>query len=179
MLELPHGAPFNVCEVGVMAGHSALLWLSASERVRYFGFDLGPPSNPYLALARESLEGWGFGNRTLVMLGDAMESAPMFADLAAPSFRCHALSVDFGHNPAHHQRILARLMPLAAEGWLIQYHTAGGHLEEWRALLSAARGELLRDAHVVAHGVGIGRVRDVPGDYGEQVAWYERAFSAS
>ena len=85
----------NVCETGFNAGHSALLFLSVSPHIRYYGFDLGEveASRPSHAFIKRSHK----ARHVEVMWGDAAETVPAFSERIAQPL-CHLLSIDGHHS---------------------------------------------------------------------------------
>ena len=82
----------RVCEIGFNAGHSTLLWLTASPNITVLSFDLGRwmYTKPMAKFLKERFPG-----RLLLILGDSTKTFPDHS--AMFRHRCDIISVDGGH----------------------------------------------------------------------------------
>jgi len=82
----------TICEIGLNAGHSATVWLSAKPHIRLFSFDLG--NKPYTFEAVKYLIG-KFPGRLTLTFGNSMDTVPMLTPQLRGS--CDIVVVDGGH----------------------------------------------------------------------------------
>jgi hypothetical protein len=91
VLAAEHGHRWRtICEVGLNAGHSAVLWLEAQPNATVFIWDLG--DNPYSAAAVQYLE-YVYGDRLAIWIGPAQDNLVKVQN-AHPRIGCDVVAID-------------------------------------------------------------------------------------
>lgn len=92
-LEATTGGLKTVCEVGVGAGHSALLFLTAAPKARVVGFDLGV--SRYTLPAHDYLDD-RYPERLAVYIGESSLTVPRYPDFYPEPPGCQLIYLDGG-----------------------------------------------------------------------------------
>ena len=88
----------QICEIGFNAGHSALYWLTSSNRTKLLSFDLGAHS--YTKIMADYMAS-AYPGRFQVVWGDSTKTVNEFvkkAQLSRRMLHCDVIVVDGGHN---------------------------------------------------------------------------------
>jgi len=85
--------PGVLCEIGFNAGHSAITFLMAAPKTKYYAFDLG--NHGYSALNFNKLKEI-FADRMTITWGDSTKTVPAY-HAAHPEFTCDLVHVDGDH----------------------------------------------------------------------------------
>ena len=85
----------NVCEIGFNAGHSAIAWLTGSNRTLLYSFDLG---NHYYARPMAEYIVSLFPGRISVILGDSKVTVPKFSSENKERISCDVIVIDGDHS---------------------------------------------------------------------------------
>ena len=168
--------PRTVCEVGVDAGHTSLLWLLGAPDAHVVAFDLGPHVTRWAAvwLTRR------FPGRYTLVLGDSVDAIPRF-HAAQPDVICDLWFIDGGHTRDVAAADAAAARAMARPGATVLFDDVtndvmdgfgahGGPLDVWL--------QLLESGAVAARTEGAWRARNgrsVPGTavgYAEAIGWF-------
>ncbi|KAJ1452946.1 hypothetical protein M885DRAFT_619413 [Pelagophyceae sp. CCMP2097] len=147
----------EVCEVGFNMGHSSLVWLMASPRIRVRAWDLG--ATAYVPFAEKHLRA-EFGDRLQLEYGDSTQTLSAFAAEFAseePPEWCDVVFIDGGHSYAVAENDLLNLAKAARPA------AKGGHVlivddpnqvevgEAWRDAQKSGLVEKVADVFEQAH----------------------------
>lgn len=111
--KLPRPDVKQICEIGLNAGYSALMWLCAFEGAEYHSFDLARYNTTLLAI--DFLKR-AFPGRFRVTVGNTQKTLKEVASAGGPGSKCDVMSIDGDHRydgarkDIENMRLLARTL---------------------------------------------------------------------
>lgn len=101
--------PKTICEIGFNAGHSTLIWLTASPDAKVYSFDIG--RYEYTRVMAEYLDS-KFPGRLKLIYGNSLETVPKVAQLEL--LYCDMIVIDGGHDYEIVSRDLQNMKAMAS-----------------------------------------------------------------